>query len=146
MSEGRLKSVFYGTQHTKYLSRFHLPRGYKLHVFHRGDEDADPHDHPWDFWTFPLTSYWEEYLEVDPVLGIWVPRKRLVRAWRWHHRSAEHVHRVLGKRPVFEPGVPQRIITLIKIGPERRQWGFWVPSNNESSGKKWVLWKTYLGV
>ena len=25
-----------------------------LHIFHRGDQDRCPHDHPWDFWTFPL--------------------------------------------------------------------------------------------
>src|SRR3546814_1271720 len=39
------------------------------HVFYRGDEDPDPHDHPWDFWTRPLfQGYYEELMEHDGTL------------------------------------------------------------------------------
>lgn len=32
----------------------------KLHMFHRGDEDRDLHDHPWTFWSLILRGgYWE---------------------------------------------------------------------------------------
>ena len=43
------------TDGSKYMTRVWFGR-LRVHVFYRGDADADPHDHPWDFWTFPLTS------------------------------------------------------------------------------------------
>src|SRR5690606_1737979 len=37
-----------------------LPWGtLRLHTFWSGDEDAAPHDHPFDFWTWPLADYVE---------------------------------------------------------------------------------------
>jgi len=139
-------ATFWGRQKTKYLSRLHLPRGYKLQVFHRGDEDPDPHDHPWDFWTFPLVSYYEEVWSEDYVTARLTPRINFVRRGRWHYRPAEYRHRVLGRLPRPQPGVPQRILTIIRTSPERRQWGFWVPDGHARSGRRWVAWRQYLGV
>ncbi len=48
-----------GEHDTPYMTRAWLKQ-LRLHIFHRGDADPDCHDHPWDFWTFPLTSYVEE--------------------------------------------------------------------------------------
>lgn len=56
------RHVIYGkeAEHaTPYMTRYWFGR-LRLHIFHRGDQDPDCHDHPWDFWTFPLTSYVEE--------------------------------------------------------------------------------------
>jgi hypothetical protein len=98
----------------KYMTRLLIGR-LRLHIFHRGDNDADPHDHPWDFWTFPLRSYVEEVLyPVGGILdssGKHIETKfakviQVVPAFRWSFRKAEHRHRVLGrfngrfKRPV----------------------------------------------
>src|SRR5690606_6991910 len=80
-----------------YMTRAWIGR-LRLHVFHRGDEDPDPHDHPWDFWTFPLTAYVEEVVEAAPgFTGLRQRRSRLVSAFRLHHRPAEHTHRVIGR-------------------------------------------------
>lgn len=100
-----------------------------LHVFHRGDEDPDPHDHPWDFWTIPLNrGYLEAARDDDGYLIVeYVPARRLTR------RSAEHTHRVLSgwnKFPIF---------TLLWTGPVRREWGFRIRATGH-----WVYWRDYL--
>lgn len=87
-----------------YMTRIIMGR-LRLHVFHRSDLDADPHDHPWDFWTFPLRSYVEEV--AIPVGGYlsgprageskFEVRRFVVKAFRWHFRPAEHRHRVIGR-------------------------------------------------
>lgn len=77
----------------------------RLHIFHRGDLDEDCHDHPFNFWTFPLTSYVEEValpVRDTAMLGQPVPPERfykiqqIVPAFRWSFRPATHCHRVLG--------------------------------------------------
>ncbi|KQV66592.1 hypothetical protein [Caulobacter sp. Root343] len=108
---------------------------FRLHVFHRGDQDPDPHTHPWSFWTFPLTSYLEEVF--DPTSGL--KYLNVVRAWRPHFRPAEYAHRVLGRYALgqmlevegrrFEiPTVrPGKIITLVWRGAHNdTPWGFWI--------------------
>lgn len=96
---------------TPYMRRMWIGR-LRLHVFYRGDNDPDPHDHPWDFWTFPLTPYVEEV--VSAPTGLWFslgedegmpegwddkPRRfrQVVPAFRWSFRPATHCHRVLGR-------------------------------------------------
>ena len=56
------RSVIYGKEDehaTPYMTRYWIGR-LRLHLFHRGDQDPDCHDHPWGFWTFPFRSYVEE--------------------------------------------------------------------------------------
>lgn len=116
-SRGRMfgKSVIYGkdAEHaTPYMTRYWLGR-LRIHVFHRGDQDPDCHDHPWGFVTFPLHAYVEEYVaryEMQPAqidmgdLGmvemsrrVPVLAQRVVRAWRFHKRPATFCHRVIAK-------------------------------------------------
>lgn len=72
----------------------------RFHVMHRGDAGECPHDHPWWFITFPLTSYVEEILVERNALTGTAPRleKRLnvVKALRLHFRPAKYAHRILG--------------------------------------------------
>lgn len=100
------------TAGVKYMTRYRIGR-LTLHIFHRGDADPDPHDHPWNFWTFPLQSYVEEVVDPRLVKGMDTPfdgkqnmicptsevlvKTHLVKAFRLHYRSADHTHRVLGK-------------------------------------------------
>lgn len=99
-----------------YMTRYWFGR-LRLHIFHRGDNDPDPHDHPWNFWTFPLTSYVEEVINpiaVEAVTdrgSIWIGEahrlagwsehiiryRQVVPAWRWTYRPATHTHRVIGR-------------------------------------------------
>lgn len=115
-----------------------------MNWFHRGDEDRDPHDHPWDFWTFPLRGYYEEHWEPDRVSQCWTHSIRWVAPFRWHWRSAEHLHRVLGPNPRYEPDHPARILTLVRVGQRRRKWTFSVEDSDARYGRANIPWQRYL--
>jgi hypothetical protein len=117
---GKIIQTIYGAdgEHdTPYLTRVVLGR-LRLHIFHRGDADPDPHSHPWGFWTFPLTSYREQvtvvakaendYADLPAALAHLTPPypemhdiivrfEQVVTAFRWWYRPASHTHRVLGR-------------------------------------------------
>lgn len=144
-TNGRLIHTIYDAESTPYMTRVVVGHA-RLHIFHRGDSDPDPHDHPSDFWTFPLTSYVEEVFTQD---GQRVPK--LVRAFRLHFRPAEYTHRVVGKwsghhrrhpqQTAEDLVVPGRIVTLVWFGPKRRDWGFHV----RRAGKAcWIAWRHYV--
>lgn len=84
------------TKDAPYMLRIWIGR-LRLHIFYRGDLDPDCHDHPWDFKTFPFTSY-VEFVEVDVSPDRQNPHGfyNVVPAWRWTRRKAEHRHRVIG--------------------------------------------------
>ena len=63
----------------------------RLHVFHRGDMDRDPHDHPMNFWTLPLNTYFEAVMDGRGELTM-----NAVKAFCLHHREARYSHRVVG--------------------------------------------------
>lgn len=115
---------------TPYLTRIVWGR-LRLHWFHRGDADPDPHDHQWDFRTFPLTSYIEEVWSADgePPLHI------VVRAGAWSRRPASWRHRVIGRAN----GQTGPIVTICLTGPKKRAWGFW-------RGGEFIPWRTYFGM
>ena len=131
-----------GEHRSPYMTRGWIGR-LRLHIFHRGDNDPDPHDHPWSFWTFPLTAYVEEVTEWACSLIVeghckdtYFTRIRTVRAFRPHYRSANYTHRVIG--PVKGSG---RIITVVWRGRSARRWGFL----KHRDGKWcWVHWKEYI--
>lgn len=135
-------------QRTLYLARLPLtpmtPWGQLLfHTFYRGDEDPDPHDHPWAFWTLPLgTGYWEQVMQRDGSLEM-----NHVPAWKWSWRDFTYTHRVLypdtGIDGMFVLPIttwdeserdryaawPMR--TLVWRGPYKKfTWGFWVKGNS----------------
>lgn len=136
---------------TPYMTRIWLGR-LRLHIFHRGDVDPDCHDHPWDFWTFPLNSYVEEVAVMVGQKGDYDEnlRKRLehefgtyrqvVPAWRLTFRPAKHCHRVLGpERRHWLWGT--KIVTLVWRGQARRAWGF---LKNRDGRWCWQFWKDYV--
>lgn len=156
-----------GDDGSPYMTRYWIGR-MRLHIFYRGDSDADPHDHPWDFWTFPLTSYVEEYVDeavtdamaemANGYEGYWgAPRGyygatemqklklrlrderwRIVKAFKLHFRKATHTHRVIGRH-----GKPGKIVTIVWRGKARgRKWGFL--HRDEQGRRCWVPWRTYL--
>ncbi|WP_152979722.1 hypothetical protein [Mesorhizobium sp. 1M-11] len=136
---GRQTIYGHGEHTSPYLTRFWFGR-LRLHVFHRGDIDPDCHDHPWDFWTFPLTSYVEEVATPDTKGLCYMealfcgPEKyklhrQVVRAFRLSYRPATHCHRVIGRYAGDVVGnIPQadsrKIITLVWRGNSNRRWGF----------------------
>ncbi|MBX5015901.1 hypothetical protein [Rhizobium lentis] len=157
-----------GEHATPYLTRGWIGR-LRLHIFHRGDNDPDPHDHPWDFWTFPLTSYVEEVAKpvtkgVAPLELLLLPPEKytlslqVVRAFRLHHRPATYCHRVIGRyagmgpvglafgRPIMlsvtKPQTDTRkIVTLVWRGKGGRTWGF---LRNRDGNWCWTPWREYV--
>lgn len=148
-----ISTVYGANDPTPYMTRVVIGR-FRLHIFYRGDLDPDPHDHPWGFWTFPLTSYVEEVTEPhpDPTTvsdgDAYRTRWQVVRSWRLHHRPATHTHRVLGR---FVPGlVPShigvdphgRVITLVwRERKTRANWGFLKLRDGRWC---WQYWRDYI--
>lgn len=118
----------------------------KLHLFHRGDRDHAFHDHPADFWTFPLTSYVDH--PFDPETR--QPRPyELVRAFRVHYRPAEYAHKLIGRAEGHDGVSPlKRVWTIVWEKHNRRQWGFWqrLPStwDRPTTQWTWMHWRTFL--
>lgn len=168
-SAGKLFGVnhIYGAddgKETVYMTRAWFGR-LRFHIFFRGDQDPDCHDHPWGFWTFPLRTYVEEVLDerivkiwgTDPVTmegyvresSYFERRTEIVRAFRWHYRPATYRHRVLG-RAVRPPGTTVNnhwraaegtIPTIVWRDKPSRAWGF----TKERGGIWcWVPWTEYV--
>lgn len=129
-------SVVYGSTladaETPYLLRIMLtPKTrwgqLRMNVFFRGDKDPDPHDHPWPFWTFPLRSYREWY--VDGTGGHM--RQRVVKAFRLHHRPAGFKHIVQGPADLNQLLGGRAFATFMWTGPWEQDWGFYVNADHD---------------
>lgn len=140
-----------GMHRTPYMTRLVIG-AFRLHIFHRGDNDPDPHDHPWGFWTFPLTSYVEEvFADNDAHFVRKTGFKRCVPAFWPHYRRANYTHRVLGRcgkdfDSRFEAR-PGQIISFVWSLPPRtdREWGFWVmPRDALTVTRELMNWKEYV--
>jgi hypothetical protein len=125
-----------GNGTTPYLDRYIMYVGgisLRLHKFWRGDDDRAPHDHPWDFWTFPLSTY----IEKVPVYGpTWKYPKydyNYVKALRAHKREAKYRHIVTGRAD----GKDTPFWTLVLAGRVKNKWGFW-PHEDE-----FVYWRDW---
>jgi hypothetical protein len=127
----------------------------RIHYFFRGDNDQDPHDHRWDFWTIPLCR--NGYLESVPD-GKGVMRAVQVKGFRPYFRAAEYAHLVMG-RCLIHNGLhevePGPFASLVWIYPKRRDWGFYpfatravinkmIPVEDYKPGRIFVPWRTYL--
>lgn len=125
-------------ENTPYLDRWILYFGrwcLRLHKFWRGDEDRAPHDHPFDFWTFPLTGYAEtRYSKTGHERGAWT-----VQPFRWHYRSAEFRHIVRGRADGLKK--PFYTIVVARLRVPKRTWGFY-PKNG--GFVPWMEWPDYV--
>jgi hypothetical protein len=147
-----------GEHETPYMSRWWIGR-LRFHVFHRGDEDPDCHDHPWGFWTFPLQSYVEEVLDKKTMTTY----LQVVEGWRWSYRPAEHAHRVMYPEQCsagfFETSYhnivpeararqalwPLRTIVWREKSKHRHRWGFWkVRTQDGVRVMCFSHWKNYV--
>lgn len=100
-----------------------------LHVFHKPDQDRDPHDHPFGFRTLPLNQgYWEDVFNTSQQCFTRLHAPRLV----WSHRAAKHTHRVIDTDTNRWP-----LITLVWRGPSERKWGFWC--HRDAARERWFV-------
>ena len=154
-----------GKHSVPYMTRIWIGQ-LRLHIFYRGDNDPDCHDHPWDFWTFPFTAYVEEVIfpiqdtvaesQPEPKLRYQLVRQ-VVPAFKWTFRPATHTHRVIGPvgdkvvqlsaiilhtaKELLPIAVPGKIVTLVWRGKVGRNWGFLKNRNNQWC---WVGCKDYI--
>lgn len=108
-----------GGTRTPYMTALRVaPRRY-IHIFWRSDFDPDHHDHPWEFWTYPIwpaKGYYEEVIDVAPKgvkvtfyagvmynAGDRIKKIKLVEGRKWSHRQAEYAHRVLYPATIITP-------------------------------------------
>lgn len=121
-----------------YMDRWILYFGgtLRLHKFYRGDDDRASHTHPWNFWTFPLTTYFERVYRH----GVLVDSVNAVKAFRLHYRPADYEHIVMGSF-IFEgcmPGEePKPFYTIVISGPRTNSWGFYPQPGH------FVYWRNY---
>lgn len=121
-----------------YLWRWHVAgnrsgRGIYLHHFIKGDNDPDPHSHPWGFTTLVLAGgYVDECWKKDADGRVVHDRYQTCKPGRLYCRRASHIHRVL--LPEGKTGW-----TLVFRGKRFCDWGFYV-------GDRFVHWKEYLKV
>lgn len=123
-----------------YMTRFVWGR-YRLHIFWTPDPGRDFHDHPWDFWTFPLRGYYEEAVNRLVLSGGKTYEQyqtHFVPAFKWTFRKAEHLHRIV--RPLHPKKFGGIIVTFVITSRERREWGF----AKKRFGKWcWQHWREY---
>lgn len=115
-----------------YLRRYYVLRTpwfrVFLHWLARDDDDRDPHDHPWSFWTLVLRGgYCDErwcrfmatkfngHRDVQEPLRV-LDDEEPMRPGTLRFREAEHTHRVRDTKP--------NTWTLIVASPVKRMWGF----------------------
>jgi hypothetical protein len=119
-----------------YLDRYIAYVGFgtlRLHKFYRGDDDRAPHDHPWTFWTMPLTDYWERVWDEDN--GRYIGRQ-VVKAWRLHKRPAKYRHIVEGRADRKVGPFWTFVVTTDRL----RSWGFWPAPH------KFIYWRDWDAV
>lgn len=102
----------------------------RLHRFYRGDDDRAPHTHPWAFWTFPLTDYWEHVWDSDN--GRYIGRS-VVKAWKLHARPANYRHIVEG-RADRKTGP---FWTFCVTGRYQGSWGFYPTPDKFVPWREW---------
>lgn len=112
----------------RYLGRWFVYFGVgtlRLHKFYRGDNDRAPHNHPWGFITFPLSSYIEQRYEKGEYLG-----RFLIKAFRFHYRPATFEHIVMCRASdVYGSGgdrcfAPRPFYTIVLGANKSNEWGF----------------------
>lgn len=128
-----------GVGETPYLDRYiayAFGFSLRLHKFWRGDDDRAPHDHPWDFWTFPLATYCEKTpYGSNHKCDVWAYEWKPVKAFRWHRRDAKYRHIVTGRAD----GSKKPFWTIVVTGRIRNTWGFWPTPIDFVPWRKWLM-------
>lgn len=85
-----------------------------LHRISASDEDKDPHDHPFSFWSFILNGAYQEWFVCPPsFIAI---HYESYRAGEWAHHNAEDAHQITLLTPV--------VWTLVFTSGRNREWGY----------------------
>jgi len=101
-----------------------------LHFIFLPDEDRDPHDHPWNFWSFIVKGgYTERMYDLGGPFGnMRFLGEKTHRRGYLHSVKVNQAHRIVRA----EPG----LTTLVFCGRRQRDWGFWTEDG-------FVRWQDY---
>lgn len=114
-----------------YLRRLRIVQtpwfGFYVHWVYLPDKDRDPHDHPWNFWSFVARGGYTEAITDSPEA---LDNQRIEQHKRFslHRMSTGRAHAI----SLLEP----RTITVLLVGRRSRDWGFWTAAG-------WVPWRDY---
>ena len=109
-----------------FVDRVNFPFNIFIHKFMKGDDDEDPHDHPWGFFHIILSSgYWEnvpmnisEHKFDRGFCKIWRP------AGYWNIVSSDYTHRI-----ELRDGEPKPWTIFVPF-KRNNHWGFWIKQND----------------
>lgn len=102
---------------------------FRIHIFD-GEDTDNPHNHPWHYWTFPLTSYLERVTRLTGFVAeqdgtpspTYTTEVRRVARFRITHKKPYNYHAIMGRADLK----PLPVITLVFVGKPIRDWGFLV--------------------
>lgn len=127
-----------------YLDRLRIVQtpwlGLYLHRIPRPDGDRDPHDHPWWFASMVLRGWYEEDRYYRPNhLQLGTPNNaQLCYAGNTRRRRfSVHMTPLFMAHRITNVPSDGSLLTLVLVGPRRRQWGFWPGLVG------WIPWTDY---
>lgn len=159
--------VFYITggadRKTVYLVRYIVWKSHRfgclyIHRFMRSDAD-DPHDHPWNFFTYVISGGYNEYYydKSEPkhngkkYISFWKEKVNRREPGSLAYRRATDIHKVKVDNEIEmrldelnpKEKLEKAPLTVCLMGPRRRQWGFW---KKRYKGSRFIDWRDYLGI
>jgi hypothetical protein len=118
----------------------------------RSDAD-DPHDHPWNFFTYVLSGGYTERLydkeqsqlstEKSDFSAFWTPKINKRPPGSLAYRPATAIHQVVTDRTYEMSELDKAPFTVCLMTKRRRNWGFW-PLKDQ--GAVFVDWRKYLNI
>lgn len=148
-----------------------LPVRIFLHHIVRDDDDRDPHDHPWKFWTFILWGAYRENILDRWVQALTAPDGGYAGFNRLYPNGSRDTYRLdepscvwpwapVMRTRIARPGrllkneaththrveVIRPVWTVFICWPAEREWGFWTQKKDAERTPVWVDWRTYLGI
>jgi hypothetical protein len=121
-----------------------------IHRFMRSDAD-DPHDHPWNFFTYVCEGGYKEYFYDREKPQIYKGEFKTM--WTRYvnnrapgsiaFRKATDIHQVVLDRSYEMEEIEQAPLTICLMGPRLREWGFW---DLKAAGAIFTDWRKYIGI
>lgn len=118
-----------------------------IHRFLHSDAD-DPHDHPWDFYTYVVENGYQEYfydlsktiIKDNEFKSYWSFDINLRKEGSLAFRKATGVHRVVLPRTYTLSKIEQAPLTICLMLKRQRNWGYW------KNGCYFIDWREYLDI
>lgn len=167
--KGKVFKIIGGKNNDIYLVRYIVYKGrfgnIFIHRFLRSDAD-DPHDHPWDFWSYILHKGYVEarYDRSKPLIGMdietlgldgkpkapilwysefWSRKDNVRKPGDLTFIRANDIHKVMVDKNRTIEEIKDAPYTICYMKPRIREWGFW-PLEMKGSG--FLDWREYLNI